>query len=74
VHVLNRDYDAAKDTVRPRRGVALVVDREALWVSGAKVAAVLAPGVARAEVPVSPEGRLSLDLAGGWALVVLPRG
>lgn len=68
VHVLNRDYDPARDTVRPAQNVGLRLDLAALGVPGAGSARVFAPGAAVRELPLE-QGGATLPEVGLWTVV-----
>jgi hypothetical protein len=70
IHLVNRAYDAAADSVRPLDAIALDCDLAALGVAGATRARVVAPGREAREVAIT-SGRVRVDVPTIWAIVEL---
>ena len=68
VHLLNRSYNAASDSVRPLENLVLTLDLEALGVAGATRAEFFSPGAQPLELPVTDRS-VRVPALGLWGLV-----
>jgi hypothetical protein len=69
VHLLNRDYDAAIDDVRPQTGVRVALDLKALGVPHARQCRLVAPSADPVVLKVT-QGSVTVPSLGLWALLV----
>lgn len=72
IHLVNWNYDAARDTVREMKNVRLRIDLPALGVAGATEARLVHPGRELVKLPIHEAGVTvpELDL---WGLLVMER-
>jgi hypothetical protein len=70
VHLVNWDYDDARDGVRPATETRLKLDLAALGVAGATEAILHAPGMQARKLPVE-RGNVTVPELGLWAVLEL---
>jgi hypothetical protein len=71
VHLLNYDYDTARDEVRPLSGVKVRLDAKAFSLAPSGPARLVQPGASDAPL-VLRDGAVELPTLGLWALLVVP--
>jgi hypothetical protein len=72
VHLVNWDYDAASDGVRPLQNVRLRLDMMALGVAGAVEARCFSPGTQPRTLPITQD-TLTVPEIGLWAVLEIAR-
>ncbi len=71
IHVLNYDYDAACDDVRPIKGVKLTLDVERLGVRDRRTGRWVTPDAPEAQVTLE-DGRVELPTLALWGMLIVP--